>query len=169
MAATRPAWKFVAADDTLIFDAGTGIRPLGNALAKAAQHHRFRYLPEPRPHRSRDRPAVLRAAVREAISVVRVWAGILQPAGGVEEAVRKLMSFPFFPLRSSDLHAKLEFHDFRAGDVINPRPGITLAHRAAQSSGRRDRLSDRVRRPIGRLCDRYRNGRRRRSIRRCWR
>ena len=58
--------------------------------------------------------------------VVRVWAGTLQPSGGVKEAVRKLMSFPFFPLQVDALHAKLEFHDFRAGDVINPRPGVTL-------------------------------------------
>ena len=58
--------------------------------------------------------------------IVRVWAGSLQPAGGVEKAVRKLMSFPFFPLQVDALHAELEFHDFRAGDVINPRPGVTL-------------------------------------------
>ena len=57
---------------------------------------------------------------------VRVWAGCLQPAGGVEKAVRKLMSFPFFPLQVDALHAKLEFNDFRAGDVINPRAGVTL-------------------------------------------
>ena len=52
---------------TLIFDAGTGIRPLGNALAQAGQHHRLRHLPEPRPHRPCDRPAVLRAVVRARV------------------------------------------------------------------------------------------------------
>ena len=36
MAATRPASKYVAATHILVFDAGTGIRPLGNTLATAA-------------------------------------------------------------------------------------------------------------------------------------
>ncbi len=92
--------------------------------------------------------------------VVRVWAGNLQPAGGVEEAVRKLMSFPFFPLQVDALHAELEFHDFRAGDVDQSPPRHHVADRAAQSSRRRDRLSDRIRRPLGRLCHRHRAGRR---------
>ena len=67
--------------------------------------------------------------------IVRVWAGSLQPAGGVEKAVRKLMSFPFFPLQVDALHAKLEFHDFHAGDVINPRPGVTLRTAALNHPG----------------------------------
>jgi phosphoribosyl 1,2-cyclic phosphodiesterase len=36
------------------------------------------------------------------------------------------MSFPFFPLQVDAVHAELEFHDFRPGDAINPRPGVTL-------------------------------------------
>jgi hypothetical protein len=34
--------------------------------------------------------------------------------------VRKLMSFPFFPLQVDALHAKLEFHDFRGREVSFP-------------------------------------------------
>jgi phosphoribosyl 1,2-cyclic phosphodiesterase len=57
---------------------------------------------------------------------VRVWAGSLQLAGGIEDAVRKLISFPFFPLQVEGLRARLEFRDFRAGDPIEPRPGLRL-------------------------------------------
>jgi phosphoribosyl 1,2-cyclic phosphodiesterase len=58
--------------------------------------------------------------------VVRVWGGNLQAAGGVKQSVKKLMSFPFFPLQVDSLQARLEFHDFSAGDSISPRPGITI-------------------------------------------
>ena len=58
--------------------------------------------------------------------VVRVWAGNLQPVCGIEDAVRKLMSFPHFPIQLESLKAKVEFRDFRAGETIHPRPGVTL-------------------------------------------
>ena len=45
------------------------------------------------------------------------------------------MSFPFFPLQVDALHAELEFHDFHAGDVINPRPGVTLRTAALNHPG----------------------------------
>jgi phosphoribosyl 1,2-cyclic phosphodiesterase len=36
------------------------------------------------------------------------------------------MGFPFFPLQLEALKAKIEFHDLRAGDTINPWPGVTV-------------------------------------------
>jgi phosphoribosyl 1,2-cyclic phosphodiesterase len=110
---------------TLIFDAGTGIRDLGNALTQAADTADFDIFLS---HGHIDHVIGLPffAPLFVEGQVVRVWAGSLHPAGGVEEAVRKLMSFPFFPLQVDALHAELEFHDFRVGDAINPRPGVTL-------------------------------------------
>jgi phosphoribosyl 1,2-cyclic phosphodiesterase len=110
---------------TLIFDAGTGIRPLGDALTKAANTSDFDiFLSHGHIDHVIGLPFFAPLFVNN--QVVRVWAGTLQPAGGVQEAVRKLMSFPFFPLQVDALHAELEFRDFRVGDTINPRPGITL-------------------------------------------
>jgi phosphoribosyl 1,2-cyclic phosphodiesterase len=110
---------------TLIFDAGTGIRLLGNALTEAASTADFDIFLS---HAHIDHVIGLPffAPLFLEDQVVRVWAGNLQPAGGVEKAVRKLMSFPFFPLQIDALHAELEFRDFRPGAVINPRPGVTL-------------------------------------------
>jgi phosphoribosyl 1,2-cyclic phosphodiesterase len=119
---------------TLIFDAGTGIRPLGNALVHSANGTGFDIFLS---HGHIDHVIGLPffAPLFMEGQTVRVWAGSLQPAGGVEKAVRKLMSFPFFPLQVDALHAKLEFHDFHAGDVINPRPGVTLRTAALNHPG----------------------------------
>jgi phosphoribosyl 1,2-cyclic phosphodiesterase len=110
---------------TLILDAGTGIRALGNALTQAADTTDFDIFLS---HGHIDHVIGLPffAPLFVEGQTVRVWAGSLQPAGGVEKAVRKLMSFPFFPLQVDAVHAELEFHDFQAGDAINPRPGVTL-------------------------------------------
>jgi phosphoribosyl 1,2-cyclic phosphodiesterase len=111
--------------ETLIFDAGTGIRALGNSLVQSSISTDFDIFLS---HGHIDHVIGLPffAPLFVTGQIVRVWGGSLQPAGGVQEAVRKLMSFPFFPLQVDALHAELEFHDFKAGDVINPRPGVTL-------------------------------------------
>ena len=120
-----PCVEIRCGSDTLIFDAGTGIRQLGNALTKAAVTTDFDIFLS---HGHIDHVVGLPffAPLFVEGQIVRVWGGSLQPAGGVEKAVRKLMSFPFFPLQVDALHAKLEFHDFRPGDVLSPRPGVTL-------------------------------------------
>jgi phosphoribosyl 1,2-cyclic phosphodiesterase len=57
---------------------------------------------------------------------VRVWAGNLGPNLQTEDAVRKLMSFPLFPIEVETFKAKIEFRDFRSGDTLNPQSGVTL-------------------------------------------
>jgi phosphoribosyl 1,2-cyclic phosphodiesterase len=118
----------------LIFDAGTGIRLLGNAMIRESKTDNFDIFLS---HAHIDHVVGLPffAPLFAEGQVVRVWAGSLQPAGGVEKAVRKLMSFPFFPLQVDALHAELEFRDFRAGDVINPKPGVTLRTAALNHPG----------------------------------
>jgi phosphoribosyl 1,2-cyclic phosphodiesterase len=111
--------------NTLIFDAGTGIRPLGSALVKAAIGNDFDIFLS---HAHMDHVVGLPFFAPLFVSgqVVRVWAGSLQNTGGVEKAVRKLVGFPFFPLQVEALHAEVEFRDFAPGAVIHPRPGVTL-------------------------------------------
>ena len=53
---------------------------------------------------------------------MRLWAGSLLPTYDVEEVVRKMMSAPLFPVEVEIFRANIEFRDFRAGDVLMPRP-----------------------------------------------
>lgn len=108
----------------LIFDAGTGIRAFGNTLAKRKNGDFDIFLSHGHIDHVVGLPFFAPLFVKDQI--VRVWAGSLQPTGGVEEAIRKLMSFPLFPLQIDALQATLEFHDVHAGDPIELRSGLTL-------------------------------------------
>jgi phosphoribosyl 1,2-cyclic phosphodiesterase len=66
---------------------------------------------------------------------IRIWAGNLKPADGVEGAIRKMMSHPLFPIEIDFAKSNVEFHDFRAGETLNPRPGITLRTAALKHPG----------------------------------
>ena len=66
---------------------------------------------------------------------MRIWAGNLQPTCSIESTVRKIMSFPLFPLPIEALQATVEFRDFRAGDPIELRAGVNISHRATTPSG----------------------------------
>jgi phosphoribosyl 1,2-cyclic phosphodiesterase len=110
---------------TLIFDAGTGIRMLGNALVEHGNGEGFDiFLSHGHIDHVVGLPFFAPLFVND--QVVRVWAGNLDAAGGVHKAVRKLMGFPFFPLQIDKLQSELEFRDFHAGDTLSPRPGVTL-------------------------------------------
>jgi phosphoribosyl 1,2-cyclic phosphodiesterase len=120
-----PCVEIRCGEHLLILDAGSGIRPLGQSVATwpanggidiLLSHSHIDHvvgLPFFAPLYAKDR-------------VVRVWAGHLQPACRVEDVVRKLLSFPLFPLRIEELPARMEFRDFRAGETISPQPGLSL-------------------------------------------
>ena len=109
----------------LIFDAGTGIRPLGNALLAAG-------IPTDTDiflsHCHLDHLIGLPffAPLHKEGICIRIWASNLKPATDAEDAVRRMMSHPFFPIEIDVLKSEVEFRDFRAGDTFNPRPGITM-------------------------------------------
>ena len=111
--------------DILIFDAGTGIRPLGNALVQEAATGEFDiFLSHCHIDHVTGLPFFAPLFVQGM--AVRVWAGNLKPACGVEDAIGKLMSFPLFPVQPDVFQAKVEFRDFRSGDTLGPRPGVVL-------------------------------------------
>lgn len=120
-----PCVEIRCGDRILIFDAGTGIRPLGNLLMKQAGASGLNIFLS---HFHLDHVTGLPffAPLYSADHAVRLWAGNLKPVMSLEEAVEKLMSFPLFPIEVETFKAKVEFRDFRSGDTLNPYPGIVL-------------------------------------------
>ena len=44
----------------------------------------------------------------------------------LEEVVRRIVSPPLFPVEVEIFKARMEYRDFRAGDVLQPRSGVTI-------------------------------------------
>ena len=111
--------------DRLIFDAGTGLRALGASLngQQGLSGHIFL------THTHIDhingfpffRPAY------SAQNSFELWAGHLGGKTGALQAVlADLMRAPIFPVPLDIMHACIAFHDFAAGVVIEPVPGVSL-------------------------------------------
>lgn len=121
-------------DHRLVFDAGSGLRMLGLALAD-----------EPGPvdidlflsHCHIDHLIGLPFFVPAFVTGnrLRLWAGNLKAAGGVQETVRKLVSYPLFPIEIEAAQGKIEFNDFTPGDVLTPRPNINVMTTALNHPG----------------------------------
>jgi phosphoribosyl 1,2-cyclic phosphodiesterase len=112
-------------DRLLIFDAGTGLRPLGRTLVE-----------DGRPvdadlffsHFHIDHICGLPffAPMYEPTTRLSLWAGNLLPSRRIVQAIGQMMSEPLFPLEPDSFNAAIEFHDFYAGDVLKPHPGVIL-------------------------------------------
>ncbi|MCF2523638.1 MBL fold metallo-hydrolase [Bradyrhizobium sp. G127] len=118
----------------LVFDAGSGLRLLGGALAEEAAHVDIDlFLSHCHIDHLIGLPFFVPAFVKG--NRLRLWAGNLKPAGGVKETVRKLMSYPLFPIEIEAAQGSVAFTDFDPGDVLTPRPGIKVTSAALNHPG----------------------------------
>lgn len=108
----------------ILFDAGTGIRNLGSALLAEAPldadlfftHTHFDHvcgLPFFKPF-------------FQPQSSFRLWAGHLGSRITLHRLLREFMVAPLFPVPPEVFKARMEYHDFAAGETLTPAPGITL-------------------------------------------
>ncbi|WP_218578356.1 MBL fold metallo-hydrolase [Vineibacter terrae] len=108
----------------LIFDAGTGLRPLGDTLCSADKldvdifftHTHFDHicgLTFFKPLYTRE-------------NKVRLWAGHLAPILRLVDVVKQLMMAPLYPVTLDIFVAKVEFRDFRSGETLRPAAGVRL-------------------------------------------
>ena len=120
-----PCIEVRCGEHVLIFDAGTGLRALGNALVKDTK---VRDIDIFLTHCHLDHVIGLPFFAPFFIQGyrIRVWAGNLLPADGIEQTMRRLMSSPLFPVEVEIFKAVIEFNDFRSGDILRPFDNVTL-------------------------------------------
>lgn len=120
-----PCIEVRCGEHVLVFDAGTGLRPLGLELVKDKN---IRQVDIFITHCHLDHVVGLPffAPLFRKGYRVRVWAGNLLPANSIERVMRMLMSSPLFPIQIEIFKAAIEFHDFRSGDVLRPHENVVL-------------------------------------------
>jgi len=107
-----------------MFDAGTGFRYLGNAIIDEAPVDADLFL----THTHFDHVVGL-PFFRPAFdpkNTLRIWAGHLLPDHTVQYVLRQMMMAPLFPVPIDIFMAKVSFHDFHAGETLEPQPGVRL-------------------------------------------
>jgi phosphoribosyl 1,2-cyclic phosphodiesterase len=110
----------------LVFDGGSGLRPLGKALVESGRPVDIDLFYS---HTHFDHIAGLPffAPAYSAGCRIRFWAGHLKPVGSdIKSVLQQMMSAPLFPIPIDVLEARLDFHDFAAGDTLVPHTGIKL-------------------------------------------
>jgi len=108
----------------LVFDAGTGLRSLGEQLAGSPALTGDLFLTHTHLDHVVGLPFFAPLFDREAR--FRLWAGHLQPELTLREAISKLMMAPLFPVPPEIFACNITFHDFIAGETIEPQPGVRL-------------------------------------------
>lgn len=111
-------------DNLLIFDAGTGIRELGDKLMRAGGVELDLFF----THTHFDHICGLPffAPAYAPKNKLRLWAGHLPPGQALRGVVSDLMSAPLFPVPVDIMSAAVEFHEFAAGATLHPAPGVNL-------------------------------------------
>lgn len=108
----------------MIFDAGTGIRPLGAALIKQSPVTADIFFSRTSFERICGIPFF--APGYHPANSFRFWGDHLPEDDCVRDALAKLMSDPVFPVPIEIMGARLEFSDFKTGETLHPTDDITI-------------------------------------------
>lgn len=119
-----PCVEMRCGQHVLIFDAGTGLRSLGRLLATDGVTEADLFLSHTHIDHIVGFP-FFRHAFKPG-NRLRVWSGHLENGETTESVLRRYMSPPIFPITPDAFAAAVSYHDFRAGEPLAPKPGITL-------------------------------------------
>lgn len=108
----------------LIFDAGTGLRLLGNHLNSGGVLDTDLFLTHTHHDHIVGLPFFGPLFKRE--NRVRIWAGHLEPDHSLHGALSEFMKAPLFPVPPNAFAANVTFHDFRAGETLDPGPEVRI-------------------------------------------
>ena len=111
-------------DRLLIFDAGTGIRPLGANLDCLGAVDADIYFTH--THMDHIQGLPFFSSAYKKVNKLRLWAGHLKPEYTLKQVLSEMMMEPLFPVPISIFGAEITFSDFVCGETLAPSPGVTL-------------------------------------------
>lgn len=120
-----PCLEVHAAGRHLIFDAGTGLLPLGrNIAARAAMCEADWYFTH--SHFDHIQGIPFFDPLYNPRNRFRMWAGHLAPETSLRAVLSTMMQAPLFPIPLEIFTADVTFNDFKIGDTLRPGPGIVI-------------------------------------------
>jgi phosphoribosyl 1,2-cyclic phosphodiesterase len=110
---------------SVIFDAGSGIKKLGERLAAQPGNVETDILFS-HCHMDHVCGVPFFAPFYAAQNRIRLWAGNLPPKETLEATIRSIMSPPLFPIEIEAFNAEVQFRDFNAGEMLDLGGGIKI-------------------------------------------
>jgi len=107
-----------------IFDAGTGLRDLGETIARDGVKDVDLFLSHTHIDHIAGFPFFYHAY--RPGNTLRVWSGHLEEGVTTEGVLRQFMSPPLWPVPVDIFEADVSYHDFKAGDTMTPSDDVTL-------------------------------------------
>ena len=108
----------------LVFDGGTGLRPLGEHLRNTPAVDLDLFFSHSHFDHISGFPFFSPLFVPS--NRLSMWAGHLLPDRTLREVLCTMMAVPLFPVPLEIFTAETNYHDFRAGDTLSPKPGVTV-------------------------------------------
>jgi phosphoribosyl 1,2-cyclic phosphodiesterase len=111
-------------DRTLIFDAGTGIRPAGLSMLQSGvrdMHLFFTHF-----HYDHVLGLPFFSPLYDPSIRLEIWSGHMAGVMTTKHMLHDLMRAPWFPIEISICRADVVSRNFKPGDVLRPWPEITL-------------------------------------------
>lgn len=108
-----------------IFDAGSGIRALGREICCSCDDCQLDIFFS-HTHHDHILGMPFFGPNFNPKNKVRMWAGHLLPENNLHEILCRFMSEPLFPVPPKVFAANVTFHDFHAGETLEPYPGMRV-------------------------------------------
>jgi phosphoribosyl 1,2-cyclic phosphodiesterase len=108
----------------MIFDAGSGIIPLGKALLEEAVTDIDLFFSHVHYDHIIGLPYFLPAFWDKV--KLHIWAGHMQDGSTPEQLVAGIFRPPYFPITKDFMRAEIEYHQFSPGDILKPVRGVRL-------------------------------------------
>jgi len=120
-----PCLEIRCGENVLVFDAGSGLWPLGRSLANGEQSDLHLFF----SHCHYDHICGLPffSPLFNPTAAVTIWSGHHEDGMTTHDMVKQFMQAPFFPVGPEVFKSRVEYRDFSAGAVLEPHEGVRIA------------------------------------------